>query len=105
MRRVATAALLAIATACGVQTPALAQVALPAPTPVVPQTGHVINPLGIYAVGSFACAVLSPIIGTAILGREMTASEVGRSTLSCVLGPLGWVLGPVLFPAEVIVTT
>ena len=29
------------------------------------------------------------MIGTVVLGREMTLSEVYRSTFGCVLGPLG----------------
>jgi hypothetical protein len=28
--------------------------------------------------------------------------EVDRMTLSCFLGPLGWVLGPALFPDPVV---
>ena len=42
------------------------------------------------------------MIGTVMLGREMTANEVGRSTLSCFLGPIGWWLGPTLFPDIVV---
>lgn len=41
------------------------------------------------------------MVGTAILGREMTVPEVYRSTMSCFLGPVGWVLGPYLFPDAV----
>ncbi|MBI4365482.1 MAG: hypothetical protein HY543_01545, partial [Deltaproteobacteria bacterium] len=41
------------------------------------------------------------MIGTVVLGREMTANEVGRSTLSCFLGPIGWWLGAQLFPLDV----
>ena len=51
-------------------------------------------------MGSIACAAAAPIIGTIVLNRELTASEVGRSTMSCVLGPIGWWLGPQLFPLE-----
>jgi subtilisin family serine protease len=42
--------------------------------------------------------VVSPILGTIILRREMTGAEVGRSTFNCFLGPVGWILGPALFP-------
>jgi subtilisin family serine protease len=49
-------------------------------------------------MGGMFCSAAAPIAGTIILGREMTAAEVGRSTLSCFLGPVGWVLGPHLFP-------
>ena len=63
------------------------------------------TPLGWYAIGSIGCAAVSPMIGTVMLGREMTISEVDRTTLSCFLGPVGWVLGPVLFPDAVVVTT
>lgn len=38
------------------------------------------------------------MVGTAILGREMTLPEVYRSTMNCFLGPAGWVIGPYLFP-------
>ena len=60
------------------------------------------TPLGFYAIGSIGCAAVAPIVGTILLNRELTASEVGRSTLSCFLGPIGWVLGPALFPDQVV---
>jgi hypothetical protein len=98
MRRVASAALLAIAVGLGVPTPARAQVA-PFPTVAAPvETAHAFTPLGLLAAGSVVCAVTSPMIGTVMLGREMTLNEVYRSTLNCVLGPVGWVIGPALFP-------
>ncbi|MEP7031540.1 MAG: S8 family serine peptidase, partial [Pseudolabrys sp.] len=59
-------------------------------------------PLGIYALGGVGCAAAAPIIGTIVLGREMTASEVGQTTLGCFLGPVGWLLAPVLFPPDVV---
>jgi subtilisin family serine protease len=46
-----------------------------------------------------------PIAGTIILGREMTAAEVYRSTLGCFLGPVGLIVGPMLFPDVPVVTT
>jgi subtilisin family serine protease len=108
MRRVAAAASLAIAVAIGTLTPAAAQTGGPGPTPTptrtIPTTTSSIPPLGIYVMGGIACSAASPIIGTILLGREMTAAEVGRSTLGCFLGPVGWVLGPMLFP-DVPVTT
>jgi subtilisin family serine protease len=48
---------------------------------------------------------VSPIITTVVLGRELTVTEVDRMTLSCFLGPVGWVLGPVLFPDPVVTST
>ncbi len=108
MRRVAAAAVLALAVIHGALTPAMAQSAGPGPgtgnnTPP-PVTTRTITPLGWYVMGGVACSAATPIIGTIILGREMTAAEVGRSTLGCFLGPVGWVIGPMLFP-DVVVTT
>ena len=38
------------------------------------------------------------MIGTVILGRELTLNEAYRSTLGCVLGPVGWLLADALVP-------
>lgn len=62
------------------------------------------TPLAGYVAGGIACSAVSPMIGTAILGREMTLPEVYRSTLNCFAGPVGWVLGPYLFPDSMIAT-
>ena len=97
MRRIAAAAFLVTAIVFGAFNPALGQNARP--TPPRP----ILTPLGIYAVGGIACAAVAPILGTVILGREMTASEVGQSTLGCFLGPIGWLLAPTLFPPDVII--
>jgi subtilisin family serine protease len=67
--------------------------------------GRTITPLGIYAVGSVFCAAASPIIGTIVLGREMTTSEVWRSTFGCFLGPPGWLLADLLVPPDVVPPT
>ncbi len=101
MRRVATAALLAIITLVGAHNPVAAQSVAPNLTPPV-RVGP--TPLGWYGIGSIACAALSPMIGTLMLGRELTVTEVDRMALSCFLGPVGWVLGPVLFPDAVVIT-
>jgi subtilisin family serine protease len=122
MLRVVTAVMLMVAAVLGTVAPAPAQVnnplppirnplpppRVPTPTPTpTPQGGSTtvranpITPLGWYVMGGVACAAVSPMIGTILLNREMTASEVGRSTLSCFLGPVGWLLGPILFPVEV----
>jgi subtilisin family serine protease len=97
MRRVAIAAMVVIATTVGAHNSARAQSEpnlTPPPTPT-----HVIpTPLGWYVMGGIACAAVSPIIATVVLGRELTATEGGRMALSCFLGPVGWLLGPVLFP-------
>jgi hypothetical protein len=81
----------------------------PAPTPPSPATPgaprSVPTPLGWYAIGSIACAAVSPMVGTIVLGRELTITEVDRMTLSCFLGPVGWVLGPVLFPDPAVAPT
>ena len=46
------------------------------------------------------CAAVSPIIGTIVLGREMTAPEVLRSTFGCFLGPPGWLLAGLIMPPD-----
>lgn len=66
------------------------------PLPVVRDVA--ITPLSWYVMGGIACSAVAPIAGTIILGREMTAAEVGRSTLGCFLGPVGWAIAPTLFP-------
>lgn len=103
MRRVAALALLVIAILAGTDTAARAQILAGPPNP--PVTTRPITPLGWYAIGSLGCAVVSPMIGTLVLGRELTATEVDRMVLSCFLGPVGWLLGPVLFPEPVITPT
>ena len=52
--------------------------------------GAPITPLGGYVIGSIACAAVSPMIATVILGRELTISEAYHTTLGCMLGPVGW---------------
>jgi hypothetical protein len=64
--------------------------------------GH--SPFGWYVGGSIVCAAAAPIIGTIVLNREMTANEVYRSTLTCFLGPAGWLLANALLPPETIGT-
>jgi hypothetical protein len=102
MRRLARVAILAIATVLSALSPALGQVR-PSNNVMPPAVtrGTAITPLGWYAMGSVFCAAAAPIIGTAVLGREMTANEVGRSTLTCFLGPVGWWLAGELFPVRV----
>ena len=100
MRRFVTAAILTTATVFGALTPALGQSTAP-PPPIVQVARPTLTPLGFYAVGSFVCAVVSPMIGTAILGREMTANEVAHSTLGCMLGPPGWLIADHYFPLTV----
>ncbi len=95
MRRVASAALLAVAIGFGGLTPAFAQ--LPAPNDPLP-VGPAITPLAGFVMGSVAAAAIAPIIGTIVFGREMTPNEVYRSTLTSFLGPIGWVLGNQFFP-------
>ena len=103
MRRVAIAAILVIATVMGAQNSVRAQTVAPN-NPLPPLTRVGPTPLAWYGIGSFACAAVSPMIGTLMLGRELTVTEVNRMALSCFLGPVGWVLGPILVP-DVVVTT
>src|ERR1700690_4323691 len=104
MRRLATAAILVIATIVGALTPALGQcdskVCNPPPRLVTIRGGP--TPLGFYVIGSFALAAVSPMVATVVLGRELTVTEVDRMVLSSFLGPVGWVLGPMLFPDPVV---
>lgn len=105
MRRLATAAIVAIATVFGALNSAQAQCIenlCPPPAPTPPSIRGGLTPLGFYVIGSFGCAAVSPMIMTAVLGRELTVTEVDRMALSCFLGPVGWVLGPVLFPDPVV---
>ncbi len=103
MRRVAIAAILVIATVMGAHNSVRAQTVAPN-NPLPPLTRVGPTPLAWYGIGSFACAAVSPMIGTLMLGRELTVTEVNRMALSCFLGPVGWVLGPILVP-DVVVTT
>jgi hypothetical protein len=96
MRRVASAALLAMAVGLGALSPARAQVAPPTPGP--PSTGPAITPLGGVVIGSVAAAAVAPIVGTIVAGRELTLNEVYRLELSALLGPVGWWLGNRYFP-------
>jgi hypothetical protein len=43
------------------------------------------------------------MIGTVILGRELTLNEAYRSMLGCVLGPVGWLLADALVPPAIAV--
>ncbi|HEX3711048.1 MAG TPA: S8 family serine peptidase [Pseudolabrys sp.] len=96
MRRIATVAFLAAAMVAGGPHQARAQVG-PGPTPAG-VAGSGITALGGVAIGAIAAGAAGPIIGTIVLGRELTPNEVYRFELSVFLGPVGWVLGPRLFP-------
>src|ERR1035441_9664060 len=104
MRRVAIAAILVIATIVGAHNSAWGQPTVAPNNPLPPPTRLGPTPLVWYGIGSIACAAVSPMIGTLVLGRELTASEGGRMALSCFLGPVGWLLGPVLFPDPIVMT-
>src|SRR5579864_3174625 len=91
MRRVATGALLLIAILMGALTPAYAIIGPPPPPPPPPPvvtTTRPIPPLVWYGFGAIGCAAVSPMIGTVVLGRELTQIEVSRMSLSCFLGPV-----------------
>jgi hypothetical protein len=101
MRGLATGAI-ALMAALGTVAPAFAQ-SEPGPQPLesvlTPVVKHLpITPLGMYAIGSIGGAAVAPIVGTIILGRELTPSEVYRLELSILLGPVGWWLGNRYFP-------
>ena len=104
IRKVAKAALLAIAVATSALAPAHGQVAPPSNNPpaTIVTRGAAITPLGWFVMGSVACAAVSPMIGTVILGRELTIGEAYHTTLGCLLGPPGWLLADALFPPTAI---
>src|SRR5262245_1394345 len=99
MRGVAKCALLAIVIVVGALVPALGQTP-PNGGRVPPVVTHTttLPPLGWYIIGSIGCAAVSPMIGTVLLGRELTIGEAYHTTLGCVLGPIGWLLADALFP-------
>lgn len=99
MRKVAGAALLATAIVAATLVPASGQSTIPNnPPPPIVNRGTPITPLGWYVLGSIGCAAVSPMIASAILGRELTFNEAYRSTFGCVLGPAGWLLADLLAP-------
>jgi subtilisin family serine protease len=105
MRGLVRTAVLAVALVSGALSPSLAQTG-PPNNPVPPaveigRTATKLTPLGWYAIGSVVCAIVSPMIGTVVLGREMTISEVYHTTLGCVAGPVGWLIADALFPPTV----
>ncbi|HXY22392.1 MAG TPA: S8 family serine peptidase [Burkholderiaceae bacterium] len=100
MRGVLKTALLAVAVLIGAFTPTFGQTPPNNPTPpvTVVTRGTPITPLGWYAIGSVVCVAVSPMIGTVVLGRELTISEAYHGTFGCLLGPVGWLLADALFP-------
>ena len=86
IRKVAKAALLAIAVSTSALAPAHGQVAPPSniPPATIVTRGAAITPLGWFVMGSVACAAVSPMIGTVILGRELTIGEAYHTTLGCL---------------------
>ena len=100
MRGLAKRALLAIAIIVCALVPAFGQTPNGRVPPVVTR-GHVITPLGWYVMGSIACAAISPMIATVVLGRELTLSEAYHTALGCMLGPVGWLLADAMFPPGV----
>ena len=103
MRAFAKAAVLAAAVMIGAHSPAFSQ-ATNAPPPVINRGGP-ITPLGGFVIGSIACAAVSPMIATVVLGRELTIAEAYHLTLGCMPGPVGWLLADAMFPPTATVTT
>jgi hypothetical protein len=103
MRRIVAMAVLAITIAAGALGPAHGQVVGRGNVPplVVTRGGTTgLTPLGWFVGGSIICAAVAPMIGTVMLNREMTANEVYRSTLTCFLGPIGWLLADAILPPD-----
>ena len=98
MRRFATAAFLAIATIAVCLKPASAQAPAPATAAPAVACAAAITPFGGFVMGSIGVAAAAPIVGTIVLGRELTYSEVYHTTLSAFLGPVGWLIADRLFP-------
>jgi hypothetical protein len=63
-------------------------------------TTTAVTPLGWYLMGGIFCAAASPIVGTIMLNREMLPGEVLTSTLTCFLGPVGWVIAQQMLPPD-----
>jgi len=76
----------------------------PPPTPEVPARPQ-IPTLGWFVMGSVGCAAAAPIVGTIILGRELTLNEAYRNSLGCLAGPLGWIIADALVPPTVTLPT
>jgi subtilisin family serine protease len=103
MRKLATAVLLVIAIS-GALTPAFGQTNFPPREPgttIVMPRGSAVAPLGWFVMGSVAVAAVSPMIASAILGRELTLSEAYHVILGSTLGPVGLLLADVLAPPTV----
>jgi subtilisin family serine protease len=103
MRKLATAVLLVIAIG-GAFTPAFGQTNFPPREPgttIVTPRGSAVTPLGWFVMGSVAVAAVSPMIASAILGRELTLSEAYHVILGSTLGPVGLLLADALAPPTV----
>jgi subtilisin family serine protease len=101
MRRIVVAAFLAIAIFAGARQPAMGQILVPGGGGGAGGGGAGaagISALGGYAMGSVAVGAAAPIIGTIVLGRELTLSEVWHLELGIFLGPPGWWLADRMFP-------
>lgn len=105
MRKTARTALLVVALIGCALAPAHGQSTAPNNPPVTIVTRGAITPLGWFVMGSVACAAVSPMIGTVILGRELTIGEAYHTTLGCLLGPPGWLLAEAMFPSTAIGAT
>ncbi len=107
--KVAKVVLLAIAAVTGALAPARAQSVTPRPQDVPLVTtiarGAAIPPLGFFVMGTVAVAAISPMIASAILGRELTIGEAYHVILGSTLGPVGWLLADALYPPTVAVQT
>ena len=89
MRRFAAVALLTVAIFAGGREQALAQGPPPPTNPVYMPAGSsaAITPLAGYAMGAIAVGAVAPMVATAVLGRELTLSEVWHLELGIFLGP------------------
>jgi hypothetical protein len=98
MRRIAIAAFLAIALVSGSYGPARSQPLGGGGGGVTSGSSAAITPLGGFVAGAIVTAAVAPIVGTIVLGRELTFNEAYRLTFGSFLGPLGWLIADQLAP-------
>lgn len=84
----------------GTGTPAPAAPPPPDEGSILPIPHNTISPLQTYAIGAFGIAVVAPMVGTIVLGHELSSAEFWHIELGAVLGPVGWLLADQMFPSN-----
>jgi hypothetical protein len=75
--------------------PAEAQLASPVQQATI---FHILPPAGFFAMTAIGAAAIAPMVGTIVLGRELTISEFWHIELNLFLGPPGSMLADRMFP-------